>query len=61
MEDYDGNILGNAFLTLADVPFQVLSNFLNFDILGFNYFSLLCSFLTLGLALMLLRKFLFFQ
>ena len=52
-----GNIIGSALLSIADIPFSILSSFLGFEILGFNLLTLFTGLLTIGLVIFLLKKF----
>lgn len=48
---------GDGLLRLVDVPFILFNQFLNFDILGINFYYLLLGLFTLFIVFWLFRKF----
>lgn len=53
-EDSD-NMLRNALLTIFDIPIYYVSQLLNFELLGINFFGLFCGIITFSIALWLLK------
>lgn len=52
-----GNVIGDALLSISNIPFIILSSFLGFEIFGFNVLTLFTGLLTIGLVIWLLKKF----
>lgn len=52
-----GNVIGDALLSISDIPFSILSSFLGFEIFGFNVLTLFTGLLTIGLVIWILKKF----
>ena len=52
-----GNVIGDALISISDIPFMILSSFLGFEIFGFNVLKLFTGLLTIGLVLWILKKF----
>ena len=51
------NIIGDSLLSIADIPFSILSSFLGFKIFGFDILTLFTGLLTIGLVIWILKKF----
>lgn len=52
-----GNVIGDALLSISDIPFSILSSFLGFEVFGFNFLTLFSGILTIGLVIWILKKF----
>ena len=50
------SILPGAIMSFATLPFSILSGFLNFDLFGFNLYTLILSLCTLLLCIWLIKK-----
>ena len=51
------NVVGDALLSISDIPFRILSSFLGFEVFGFNVLTLFTGLLTIGLVIWILKKF----